>query len=207
MNPHEFVSATAVRRILNRRALTEDSLSRFRRKFRYQEESKNDRQRCFDEVVRRSLAAHVDEWLGTGYSRDGSEKPFRRSLGRTLDASRAVKDYVEAYPPRATVSLNDTIDLSIVLTEPPEPALPGSTFEEIGAQAHLKADFLFVAALASGWKYRLFKCPHCQRYQIGKDPRMSYKRGRFCRPHLQEFGALQARRKKQPMRVSPTPLR
>ncbi len=187
----EFVAAETILRILNR-VRSEKTFERLVRKSRYSNESvkPEERQFLFNESLRRFLAGHIDGWLHTGYHGDGSETPYQRSLAKTEKTRRAVESYLESHPFQVVARLDDGINLSI--TPPPEPsksAAVGTSWARIEAQSKERADFLFVAMLASGWKHGLYKCRLCKRYQVLKKPRRRYKYKMFCRPHHQAWSA------------------
>jgi hypothetical protein len=125
----------------------------------------------------RALCKHVDEWLGTGISSDGSEAPFRRELFLTAVAKCAAIEFVEKHPPSAWFSANKP-GLVVAFGEVRHYQ---TDWTGLLTNAQTDADCLFTRLLASDWKENLCKCRYCGSYFIKeKLRRHTYRNGIFC---------------------------
>jgi len=133
-----------------------------------------------DQEITRHLRGLIDQWIGSGITDDGSEKPYERNLNDSMDAYEIAQEFLnDEKPLHVLVNAGRGAGLyhlwSIHAWHP-----PGQTDDPIAAARH-EAKKLFVVFLDSGdFVHCLFRCKRCGKYFERRNPHRSYKRGSYC---------------------------
>ena len=150
-------------------------------------------------VIATRLRQHVDEWLRTGWTKDGRECLANRSLIKAPIAMKVLQDYtsqqhlnLQFIKRRPALVVED-----VSARDNPARDNPGtskmSEFDEAIGRAFREVPRLFFGLVTSDWGSRLCKCRYsrCGLYFIHPRPRISYKHGTFCGDHQMAWTASQ----------------
>lgn len=140
-------------------------------------------QRDWDALVSNRIRHNIDSWLETGRTREGTETPLDRSLGKAPDVKRVLDDYNANNPP-TLVAEGD----GLVMTLGPPPyrnlgRIVSGYWGETPSSANDEADALLSSLFMASWRLKLARCrrPTCQRYFMLSKPKSTFKKGTFCK--------------------------
>ena len=131
-----------------------------------------------DVAVAAGLSDCLSEWLQTGVSADGSERPYDRKITRAPEALALVRKWLERNPPGIEI-LDDTVFLFIGLAA----EFVGQRYPAKGMvqAAEDRVAAIFFSFLDSEWRSHVYLCKGCNCYYfLDRAPRKMYTRGMHC---------------------------
>jgi hypothetical protein len=143
-------------------------------------------------IIATRLRQHVDEWLRTGWTKDGRECLAHRSLIKAPLAMKALQDYTsQQHLNLRFIGSPPAFVVEDVLSRDDSGTSKMSEFAEAIRLAFREVPRLFFGLVTSDWGPRLCKCRYsrCSLYFIHPKPRMWYKHGTFCGDHQMAWTA------------------
>ena len=137
-------------------------------------------------IIAIKLRQYVDEWLETGWTEDGGERPEHRSLIKAPLAMKVLQNYASKQNPRLRfLRVPPEFVVEVGSSGDHPQASITSAFVDTIDRVRSDVARLFFGLITSDWGPHLCKCRYCGRYFVHPKTRPWYKHGTFCDSHHQ----------------------